>query len=275
LGDAHHHFLIFCFDDAVGFYITVTLWGEIVVTYTLARAYVIHHQNRNDKMMMCIKQRQAAVLSLIHGDVTHLLDIYNHYRYIAEESARYIYYTRKVTSTPLEDVEQQAALELWALLCTKICGCGDARYAQINTRAGYEDNLALRPYLITSVRGRLKNYITENGLIVVRRNVFETAVIEKYGKKHIPIVESNISVSGGVEYVKPGAIPVDDVEPYQAAEINELVANLKLTFFENEILKLKVEGYTLDEIGNTLAKNKSTISRKLKQIGDKWLSANS
>lgn len=223
--------------------------------------------------MDCIQERQAAVASLLNGDDTHLGKLHEHYSYIAEESSRYVFYTRNVPSVPLEDVQQQAQLWIVSIL-HRIKGSTRMSLAAINTHETHGDCLGLRPYLITYVRRELGKFITEAGTIRVPSSTFDKAYTEKYGVKEIPKVQSITGTSDGETFDKP----VEDVAGETAEEtaiLKECLERLKLSFLERQILHMRQQDHTLEEIGAVLRKDKATISRKLKAIGDRWLSANS
>ena len=245
-----------------------------MLTCTQVGAYEVHHHHQTEQEMINITDRQSAVLALIEGDEQHLEPIYHHYAYIARETARSTFYSRGVTSIPLEDVEQQAHLDLLMLL-HRIMGSRNKGWADVNHHEKYGDCLVLRPWLITSIRGRLKNFITEGGLIRVKKNIFEKEVIEKYGEKKPPKVVSETSISDGKEFILPEAIPKDNTRPEDIVILNECMERLHLTYFEKQILTMRQQSYTLDEIGQALNKHESVISKKLKKIGEKWLSVNS
>lgn len=227
-------------------------------------------------LMDSIIERQEAVKLLLIGDVVHLDALFEHYTYIARESARFIYYTRNVPSVLLEDVEQQAYFLLFDALQRKVCGSEKNGLADVNHHPKYGDCLGLRPFLIVSVRNKLKDYITESGIIRIPHSTFDKWNIEKYGQKDIPVVESSTGISNGEEFTKPDAVPLDEGDtPEETVTFKETVERLHLTYIERQILEMRIQSYTLEEIGHTLGKDKATISRKLKRIGDKWLSANS
>lgn len=226
-------------------------------------------------LMDNIEARRVAVLQLIAGDATHLHALCEHYAYIARESARYIYYLRGVKSVPLEDVEQQAHFLLVDALSRKVRGSERESLADVNHHPKYEDCLGVRPYLITTIRKKLQDFITESGIIKVPHSTFEEARIKKYGEKQIPVVESMFGINGGQEFTKPDAEPIEGETPEETIMLREMVERLRLTYLERQILEMRTQSYTLEEIGHCLGKDKATISRKLKRIGDKWLSANS
>lgn len=253
----------------------MTLDTTIMVNYLLARTYVYRHHHQNEQEMINIIARQAAVLDLIDGDDQHLEALFFYYSDdVAKQSARYIYYTRNVPSIPLEDLGQQASLILLELLY-RIKGSNNKGWADVNQHEEYDDCLALRPWLITSIRGRLKNFITEGGIIRIKKNIFEKDVIEKYGVKTPPKVFSVWVSSEGKEFENPAAIPIFSTQPEEEVILRESIEHLHLTHFEKQILTMRQQGYLLEEIGQALNRDKSVISKKLKKIGDKWLSAHS
>lgn len=219
--------------------------------------------------------RQAAVADLLKGDDRHLNEVFEHYSYIAEQSARYVFATRGVSSIPVEDLVQQANLHLLHLLQRRLLGSERMTLADVNHREGYDPCLGLRPYLITSIRGHLRDFITQGGLIRVDKNIFRKDRIEKYGEKKPPTVTSDVGFVDGEEFKKPGAVPTYNQTPDEQVIAEECEERLRLTYTERRILNMRIKGYTLDEIGQALGRDKSVISRKLKRIGEKWQNANS
>lgn len=229
--------------------------------------------NRARHMMDCIQNRQAAVTSLLNGDDTHLENLLEHYSYIAEESARYVFYTRGVKSVPLEDVQQQGHLWLSTLL-HRNRGSQRMSLAAINTHDRYDDCLGLRPYLITYVRRELEKFITESGMIRIPHSTFDKGNVEKYGQKEVPKLQSITGMANGETFDRP----IEDIRgdtPQETAILKECLERLKLSYLERQILHMRQQEHTLEEIGQVLGKDKATISRKLKTIGERWLSANS
>lgn len=250
-----------------------------MVTSTLPKTYDSHqlfHLHLIRDMMDNITDRQVAVQAFLAGDATHLVAIHEHYAYIAEESARFVYFTRHVPNVTLEDVIQQGHLVLLDVLHRRVCGSNNTGLGEINERSGYEPCLGLRPYLIRSVKPKLVEYIIEANLISMPASIFSKAYIEQYGVKEPPRIQSLEGVNeDGVGYVKQDALPINGQTPEQTAILREAIERLQLDYIETKILDMRHQNYTLEEISQVLGKDKSTISRKLSRIGERWLSVNS
>jgi hypothetical protein len=224
--------------------------------------------------MDSIYDRQRIVEEFVNGDATHLQTIYNYYHYIAEKSSRYIFSKMYIPPTiTYEELEQQASYELLNILTRRVCGKTEKEgLYKIHDLYQNEYYLGLRPFLIASVRLMLRIFVIEQSRIIkISKIIYEKEYIKCHGEPSPVKVISNVSYdNAGQEYQHPGSIPVDVNQPSDYAIANELIYRADLTSFERKIVEMKQEGWTLEDIGDVLGKNKSTISRKLQTIQMKW-----
>jgi len=222
--------------------------------------------------MDSIEDRQVTVGEFLLGDATHLLTIYWHYKYIADITWRYNYARLTIQNVAKREIAQQSHFELLNILRRRVCGTEKMGLAIINREEGYEPCLGLRPFLITSIRQMLRQFVIEQTRVIrIHKVIYEKAYIEEHGEPNPVRAISNVSYTeDGEEYPRPGAIPIDYITPYDIVVAREILDGLNLTSVEKKILEMRHCGWSLEDIGSIIGKDKATISRKLSAIQAKW-----
>ncbi len=216
-------------------------------------------------MIEDINIRQAAVADLLAGDDKHLDALITFYSYIAEESARFIHFTRGVQSIPFEDVLQQAYL----ILISDLSSLNGEHLTDINRPKDYPEHLALRPYLICRVKNELKKfYIQRNSIIRIPHTRLQKDKIKEKGEIKFSVISL---------HQEDYDIPIESQESTseELVILKEVIERLRLTYIESQILKLKQQGYTFKVMSQKLNKSVASIQYHLHKIGQKWVNANS
>lgn len=239
--------------------IGLTLY-ETLTTGERRNRITLHQNNKFDANI-------AAIKLLIAGDVSVIPYIYEQYKYIADQTCRYIYY-KMSTSIPYEDVHQQAHYEMYNALTNRVPNSDKDWLAEINENEGHEPCLGMRPYLISTIRGMLKLFVIERTAVIrPHKVIFEKEYIEKYGEPKPPKCISMIANSrNDEEFIIPGAIPIDEVQPIHNAIAEEIRARLNLTLFETRILKMRLDGKKLEDIAKETGKSLARVYRTIQSM---------
>lgn len=173
---------------------------------------------------------------------------------------------------------QIAGRYMWAygrksddIICAAMLGIAQA--VQWARERMHDNNIA--PYITTTVHRHIADYLEKDHLIPIPRSQFRKAIKEQKDIDFVPLyfqfkptmadMDNSVAHDDREYDFEPGIIDFEN-----ALECEDFYAELELTDTERKVINLRIENYTMKEIGEHLGLSKMRISQLINGLQDKF-----